>query len=108
MDVFHQPGMCDLTANVDFAYLKEAISTAGENTDTIQLHFILTLAQRCYKSWNNHAKGLSHWHGRIRATTKTPGWDARWRKTCTLGKGGTKVDGSIRNGYTIQSTGDNI
>ncbi|CAE6344474.1 unnamed protein product [Rhizoctonia solani] len=25
VDVFHQPGFCDLTANVDFAYLKEAL-----------------------------------------------------------------------------------
>jgi NADH dehydrogenase [ubiquinone] 1 alpha subcomplex assembly factor 7 len=31
VDVFHQPGMCDLTANVDFAYLKEALATAGEH-----------------------------------------------------------------------------
>ncbi|QRV75349.1 SAM-dependent methyltransferase [Ceratobasidium sp. AG-Ba] len=30
VDVFHQPGMCDLTANVDFAYLREAISAGGE------------------------------------------------------------------------------
>ncbi|KAG9104808.1 hypothetical protein FRC06_009278 [Ceratobasidium sp. 370] len=29
VDVFHEPGMCDLTANVDFAYLKEALATAG-------------------------------------------------------------------------------
>lgn len=26
VDVFHRPGECDLTANVDFAYLKEAMS----------------------------------------------------------------------------------
>ncbi|KAF9787471.1 S-adenosyl-L-methionine-dependent methyltransferase [Thelephora terrestris] len=26
VDVFHQPGECDLTANVDFAFLKEAVS----------------------------------------------------------------------------------
>ncbi|KAK2460941.1 hypothetical protein APHAL10511_007411 [Amanita phalloides] len=26
VDVFHRPGECDLTANVDFAYIKEAIS----------------------------------------------------------------------------------
>ncbi|PPQ69180.1 hypothetical protein CVT24_000028 [Panaeolus cyanescens] len=26
VDVFHQPGNCDLTANVDFAYLKESMS----------------------------------------------------------------------------------
>ncbi|KAF8697760.1 hypothetical protein AX14_001191 [Amanita brunnescens Koide BX004] len=26
VDVFHKPGECDLTANVDFAYIKEAIS----------------------------------------------------------------------------------
>ncbi|KAG9124017.1 hypothetical protein FRC07_013180 [Ceratobasidium sp. 392] len=29
VDVFHQPGLSDLTANVDFAYLKEALVTAG-------------------------------------------------------------------------------
>ncbi|PFH53138.1 hypothetical protein AMATHDRAFT_138506, partial [Amanita thiersii Skay4041] len=27
VDVFHRPGECDLTANVDFAYIKEAVST---------------------------------------------------------------------------------
>jgi len=26
VDVFHRPGECDLTANVDFAYLKEAFA----------------------------------------------------------------------------------
>ncbi|KIM40573.1 hypothetical protein M413DRAFT_164154 [Hebeloma cylindrosporum] len=26
VDIFHEPGLCDLTANVDFAYLKEAMS----------------------------------------------------------------------------------
>ena len=26
VDVFHQPGECDLTTNVDFAFLKEAVS----------------------------------------------------------------------------------
>ncbi|KAF8604148.1 DUF185-domain-containing protein [Ceratobasidium sp. AG-I] len=35
VDVFHQPGMCDLTANVDFAYLKEAIATAGATSHGI-------------------------------------------------------------------------
>ena len=34
MDIFHQPGLCDLTANVDFAYLKEAMSDLGGH-----LHF---------------------------------------------------------------------
>lgn len=29
MDVFHEPGNCDLTSNVDFAYLKEAMSDLG-------------------------------------------------------------------------------
>ncbi|KAG8773765.1 hypothetical protein FRC12_002322 [Ceratobasidium sp. 428] len=29
VDVFYQPGMCDLTANVDFAYLKEALAVTG-------------------------------------------------------------------------------
>lgn len=29
MDVFHEPGNCDLTANVDFAYLKEAMNDLG-------------------------------------------------------------------------------
>jgi NADH dehydrogenase [ubiquinone] 1 alpha subcomplex assembly factor 7 len=29
MDVFHRPGECDLTANVDFAYLKEAFAGLG-------------------------------------------------------------------------------
>ena len=29
MDVFHRPGECDLTTNVDFAYLKEAIGDLG-------------------------------------------------------------------------------
>ncbi|KAG8740878.1 hypothetical protein FRC10_003793 [Ceratobasidium sp. 414] len=32
VDVFHQPGMCDLTANVDFAYLKEALATTDRNS----------------------------------------------------------------------------
>ncbi|KAG8678162.1 hypothetical protein FRC08_018012 [Ceratobasidium sp. 394] len=30
VDVFHQSGMCDLTANVDFACLKEALATTGK------------------------------------------------------------------------------
>jgi len=30
VDVFHKPGECDLTANVDFAYIKEAVSELGE------------------------------------------------------------------------------
>jgi NADH dehydrogenase [ubiquinone] 1 alpha subcomplex assembly factor 7 len=29
VDVFHEPGNCDLTANVDFAYLKEATNDLG-------------------------------------------------------------------------------
>jgi len=29
VDVFHRPGECDLTANVDFAYLKEAVTGLG-------------------------------------------------------------------------------
>lgn len=29
MDVFHRPGECDLTANVDFAYVQEAFSDLG-------------------------------------------------------------------------------
>jgi len=29
VDIFHKPGLCDLTANVDFAYLKEAMSDLG-------------------------------------------------------------------------------
>lgn len=29
VDVFHLPGECDLTVNVDFAYLKEALSAHG-------------------------------------------------------------------------------
>jgi len=29
VDVFHQPGNSDLTANVDFAYLREAMSDLG-------------------------------------------------------------------------------
>ncbi|EIN09977.1 DUF185-domain-containing protein [Punctularia strigosozonata HHB-11173 SS5] len=29
VDVFHRPGECDLTVNVDFAYLKEALADAG-------------------------------------------------------------------------------
>lgn len=32
VDVFHQPGLCDLTANVDFAYLKEALETVSAST----------------------------------------------------------------------------
>jgi hypothetical protein len=31
VDVFHQPGECDLTANVDFAFLKEAVSDLREH-----------------------------------------------------------------------------
>ena len=31
VDVFHRPGDCDLTVNVDFAYLKEAMSDLGAN-----------------------------------------------------------------------------
>lgn len=29
VDVFHRPGECDLTANVDFAYLIEAVTDIG-------------------------------------------------------------------------------
>lgn len=29
VDVFHRPGECDLTTNVDFAYLKEAMGDLG-------------------------------------------------------------------------------
>lgn len=29
VDVFHRPGECDLTVNVDFAYLKEATADLG-------------------------------------------------------------------------------
>jgi hypothetical protein len=30
VDAFSTPGECDLTANVDFAYIKEALSDLGE------------------------------------------------------------------------------
>ena len=30
VDMFETPGQCDLTANVDFAYLKEAMRDAGK------------------------------------------------------------------------------
>lgn len=30
VDVFYQPGLSDLTANVDFAYLEEAIASTCE------------------------------------------------------------------------------
>lgn len=30
VDVFHRPGECDLTANVDFAYLSEALVEHGQ------------------------------------------------------------------------------
>jgi SAM-dependent MidA family methyltransferase len=29
VDIFNQPGKCDLTANVDFAYLKESLVGLG-------------------------------------------------------------------------------
>lgn len=29
VDVFHRPGECDLTVNVDFAYLREAAADLG-------------------------------------------------------------------------------
>lgn len=29
VDVFHRPGECDLTANVDFSYLAEAAADLG-------------------------------------------------------------------------------
>lgn len=29
VDVFHRPGECDLTADVDFGYLKEAVADLG-------------------------------------------------------------------------------
>lgn len=31
VDVFHEPGNSDLTANVDFAYLKEAMGDLGSS-----------------------------------------------------------------------------
>ncbi|KAH7341536.1 S-adenosyl-L-methionine-dependent methyltransferase [Rhizoctonia solani] len=43
VDVFHQPGSCDLTANVDFAYLKEAFrSTPTTTHGPITQHAFLT------------------------------------------------------------------
>ncbi|CEL55647.1 NADH dehydrogenase [ubiquinone] complex I, assembly factor 7 OS=Xenopus tropicalis GN=ndufaf7 PE=2 SV=1 [Rhizoctonia solani AG-1 IB] len=43
VDVFHQPGLCDLTANVDFAYLKEAFNSTPTNTHgPIKQHEFLT------------------------------------------------------------------
>ncbi|CAE6460773.1 unnamed protein product [Rhizoctonia solani] len=43
VDVFHQPGLCDLTANVDFAYLKEAFkSTPTTAHGPITQHAFLT------------------------------------------------------------------
>lgn len=31
VDIFHSPGKCDLTANVDFAYLRESLEGVGES-----------------------------------------------------------------------------
>ncbi|KDN48720.1 hypothetical protein RSAG8_02707, partial [Rhizoctonia solani AG-8 WAC10335] len=43
VDVFHQPGLCDLTANVDFAYLKEAFGSTSTTTHgPITQHAFLT------------------------------------------------------------------
>ncbi|THH15964.1 hypothetical protein EW146_g4596 [Bondarzewia mesenterica] len=42
VDPFHRPGQCDLTANVDFAYLKEAM------TDLLSAHFVNTYG------WSRH------------------------------------------------------
>ena len=45
MDTFHRPGECDLTTNVDFAYLKEAIADLGAYTISAALyvHFLIEL-----------------------------------------------------------------
>ena len=43
MDIFHQPGLCDLTANVDFAYLKEAMSNVGTHGPMPQGRFLMQL-----------------------------------------------------------------
>lgn len=42
MDVFHQPGQCDLTANVDFAYLKEAMEDLGASTGLFSMVFFVS------------------------------------------------------------------
>ncbi|CUA68493.1 NADH dehydrogenase [ubiquinone] complex I, assembly factor 7 [Rhizoctonia solani] len=42
VDVFDEPGLCDLTANVDFAYLKEAFGSTGE-LPAVPLHYILII-----------------------------------------------------------------
>ena len=38
VDVFHQPGKCDLTVNVDFAYLKEAMPDTGIHFHDFDAH----------------------------------------------------------------------
>ncbi|CAE7144243.1 unnamed protein product [Rhizoctonia solani] len=43
VDVFHQPGLCDLTANVDFAYLKEAFGSTSTHGPITQHAFLTSM-----------------------------------------------------------------
>lgn len=44
VDVFHRPGECDLTVNVDFAYLAEAVADLGmQQPNLLPLHRLIIL-----------------------------------------------------------------
>ncbi|KAG7098953.1 hypothetical protein E1B28_000843 [Marasmius oreades] len=57
VDFFHRPGECDLTANVDFAYLKEAVEDSMPVYKPLtQSHFLqaMGLKERLLKLMKNH------------------------------------------------------
>ncbi|KAJ3935580.1 MAG: S-adenosyl-L-methionine-dependent methyltransferase [Lentinula lateritia] len=63
VDIFHRPGECDLTANVDFAYLKEAMKDLipvygpiSQNTFLSQMGFTIRLERLLQSNQDDQAK----------------------------------------------------
>lgn len=61
MDVFQTPGDCDLTVNVDFAYLKEAMKDLGLFMPLSLL--VLTGLNRSANPRMPHPSGIPHMYG---------------------------------------------
>jgi NADH dehydrogenase [ubiquinone] 1 alpha subcomplex assembly factor 7 len=56
VDVFHRPGECDLTANVDFAYLKEAFAGLGAHQPCSRQPFLCCMTKLTYSQSSNTSR----------------------------------------------------
>lgn len=73
VDVFHRPGECDLTVNVDFAYLKEALADVGvcpSYSHSASLFILLIFDQRYLSAPSPNASSSSAW-ACVRARTRS-------------------------------------